>query len=184
MSVTVSVTRQVDPAHEDEMLAWMSAGFSLAERFPGFLGHGWVRPAPDSSEWHMLYRFADAESLERWNASDQRRWWLGSAQAFVAEQRFEKRTGIEGWFDAPSSVDVQDLRPAPSPPPRWKQMVAIFIAFFPLSLGANYAARALVPDWSLVLRILASSLVMIPLMTYVVMPWITRLLAPWLNRSR
>ena len=63
-------------------------------------------------------------------------------------------------------------------------MVAIFIAFFPLSLGANYAARALVPDWSLVLRLLTSSLVMIPLMTYVVMPWITRLLAPWLNGAQ
>ena len=43
--VTVSITRHVDPEQEDQMLAWLRAGAELAERFDGFLGSGWVRPA-------------------------------------------------------------------------------------------------------------------------------------------
>jgi len=182
--VTVSITRQVDPGHEDQMFAWLRAGTELAERFDGFLGHGWVRPARESSEWHMLYRFADQASLDRWNASPQRRWWLDSAQAFVAEQHLEKRTGIEGWFDEPTSVDTQDLRPTRPAPPRWKQMITVFLVFFPLSLGVNYAARQWASTWPLPLRVLTSVAILSPVMTYVALPWITRLLSPWLNRRR
>lgn len=181
--VTVSVTRHVDPAHEDQMLAWLRAGSELAERFDGFLGSGWVRPAPTSSEWHMLFRFASADDLEVWMSSSQRRWWLDSAQGIVDESRLEKRTGIEGWFDQPSGVDVEDLRPPVSAPPRWKQMVSIFLVFFPLSLAANALGAHLVPDLWLPWRVLLTVCVMTPLMTYVLLPWITRLLAPWLHRT-
>ncbi len=181
--VTVSITRRVDPAHTDQMLAWLRAGTQLSERFEGFLGSGWVRPGPDSTEWHMLYRFADAASLAAWEESDQRRWWLDAASSFVAASRQEKRTGIEGWFDEPASTTVVDLVP-PTAPPRWKQMCAIFVVFFPLSVAANYATSHLLPDVPLPLRVLTSVVVMTPIMTYLALPWITRLLAPWLNRRR
>ena len=67
--VTVSITRQVDPTQEDQMRAWRRAGSELAERFEGFLGSGWVRSAPNSSEWLVLYRFASpwvTTLLHRW----------------------------------------------------------------------------------------------------------------------
>ncbi len=136
--VTVSVTRHVDPSRTTEMLAWVQAGTSLAEKFDGFLGSGWVRPSEDSTEWHMLYRFADADSLATWEASPQREWWLEAAQGSVEERRRERRTGIEGWFDEPATVEA--LSAAPVPPPRWKQMVVIFMVFLPLSLLANFIA--------------------------------------------
>ena len=172
--VTVSITRQVDPAHTDEMVAWIRAGGSLASRFPGFLGTGWVRPRTDSDEWHMLYRFDSEDSLDRWQASPQRAWWLGAAQGIVGDSRVEKRTGIEGWFDEPVEHDVEDLRPAPAAPPRWKQMVVIFLVFFPLSLAANWISGRVMAGVALPLRVLVSVLVMTPLMTYVFLPWITR----------
>src|SRR5665811_232668 len=87
LPVTVSITRHLDPDQSDQMLAWVRAGSQLAERFDGFLGSGWVRPARESDEWHMLYRFADAASLESWQVSEQRRWWLGSAQGMVGESK-------------------------------------------------------------------------------------------------
>ena len=141
--VTVSVTRHVDPSRSSEMLAWVQAGTSLAEKFDGFLGSGWVRPSADSPDWHMLYRFTDADSLAAWEASPQREWWLEAAQGGVEEKRRERRTGIEGWFDEPASVE--SLSAAPSPPPRWKQMVVIFMVFLPLSLAANSSPRARSP---------------------------------------
>ncbi len=163
------------------MLAWLRAGTQLSERFDGFLGSGWVRPSAGSTQWHMLYRFASTEALRAWDESEQRRWWLESAEGFVEVSRQEQRTGIEGWFDEPSSVDVRDLRPAPAAPPRWKQMCAIFLVFFPLSVTANWVFSHLLPDVVMPLRVLASVLAMTPIMTYVALPWITRLLAPWLN---
>jgi antibiotic biosynthesis monooxygenase (ABM) superfamily enzyme len=177
--VTVSITRHVDPAHEDEMLAWIRAGGALAVRFDGFLGTGWVRTGTASDEWHMLYRFADEESLARWEDSSQRRWWLGAAQGIVGESRLERRTGIEGWFDEPTSTDVQDLRPPAPAPPRWKQACVIFLVFFPLSLLVNWAVSDV--DVALPVRVLGSVLVMTPVMTYAALPWITRRMDWWLH---
>ena len=180
--VTTSVTRHVDPSRTSEMLAWVQAGTSLAERFDGFLGSGWVRPSEDSPEWHMLYRFASADALAVWEASPQRAWWLEAAQGRIEATRVERRTGIEGWFDEPSTVEA--TTPAgPSAPPRWKQMVTIFLVFFPLSLVANFVlGHTPIIEWPLALRVLLTVLVMTPLMTYVLLPWITRKMAWWLHR--
>ena len=153
----------------------------MAEKFDGFLGSGWVRPSPDSTDWHMLYRFADAESLAAWEASPQRAWWLEAAAGDVGESRRERRTGIEGWFDEPAAVEA--LSPAPTPPPRWKQATTIFLVFFPLSLSANFVlSHTPIADWPLALRVLVTVLVMTPLMTYVLLPWITRKMSWWLHR--
>ncbi len=179
--VTVSVTRHVDPSHTTQMLAWMQAGTSMAEKFDGFLGSGWVRPSADSADWHMLYRFTDTDSLAAWEASPQREWWLEAAQGSVEEKRRERRTGIEGWFDEPASVE--SLSAAPPAPPRWKQMIVIFMGFFPLRLAVNSAvAHTSLADWPLVLRVFTTILVMTPLMTYLVLPWLTRRMSWWLRR--
>lgn len=174
--VTVSITRHLDPGREVEMTSWLQAGTALAQRFPGFLGAGWVRPETDSETWHMLYRFADPESLAAWESSPQRQWWRDSAAGLgVVESRVERRTGIEGWFDEPYSRDIRDLRVQPPAPPRWKQALVIFLVFYPLSLAVNWAAGGSpLTSWPLALRVLASVVVMTPVMTYVALPWITR----------
>ncbi len=173
LPVTVSITRHLEPGHDDEMIAWIRAGTALAQRFEGFLGSGWVRPAAGSEQWHMLYRFADDASLTAWEDSPQRQWWLGAAQGLVGASKVERFTGIEGWFDPPTSYDHQDLRPAAAPPPRWKQAVTIFLVFFPLSLLVNWAFVALTPALALPWRVLLAVVVMTPTMTYVALPWIT-----------
>ena len=190
--VTVSITRHLDPGREVEMTSWLQAGTALAQRFPGFLGAGWVRPEADSETWHMLYRFADAESLAAWEQSPQRQWWRDSAAGLgVVESRVERRTGIEGWFDEPHSRDIRDLRVQPPAPPRWKQALVIFLVFYPLSVLVNWgAAETPVHTWPLLLRVLLTIAVMTPVMTYAALPWITRQMhwflqgqpAPWRQR--
>ncbi len=180
-SVTVSITRHINPDQADRMVAWINAGASLAERFEGFLGTGWVRPSIDSEQWHMLYRFQNPEALARWEASEQRRWWLQSAQGIVQESLEERRTGIEGWFDRPVTQDVSDLRPAPTPPPRWKQGIVIWMAFFPLSLLTTWLLSMALPnDISLPLRVLLSTLLLTPVMTYIALPTLTSWMSWWL----
>ncbi|GAB3061545.1 antibiotic biosynthesis monooxygenase [Micromonospora schwarzwaldensis] len=183
--VTVAVSRRADPARTGEMVAWMRAGTALAESFPGFLGAGFVRSAPNSAEWHVMYRFADADTLRGWEDSPQRHWWLSSAQGIVEHTRVERRTGIEGWFDPPVDHVVETVGAAeavaPAAPPRWKQAVTIWLAFFPLSLTATLLTARFVADVPLAGRTLLMTLVLTPLMTYLVLPRITRALHWWLH---
>ncbi|MEO5535280.1 MAG: antibiotic biosynthesis monooxygenase [Pseudolysinimonas sp.] len=180
--ITVAITRHVDPGRAKEVAAWARAGEDLLRASPGFLGNGWIRPDPDSSEWHMLFRFKDAESLATWEKSPERAWWVASAQGLIENQTQERRTGIEGWFDQPASVEV--IHSSPPSPPRWKQMVAIFLVFYPLSLGANLLLGGLIPGWPLPLRVLVLVVVVTPVMTYLALPLVTRALRPWLLRGR
>lgn len=178
-AVTVAIVRRVDPEDLTRMQAWVSAGTSMAERFPGFLGFGWVRPDGRSDEWHMLYRFADQPSLERWESSPERAWWLRSAEGMVRDARSERRVGIEGWFDPPveTSVVAADT-PAP---PRWRQAVTIWLAFFPLNLLATWLLAPVVTGWPLVLRVLLTTVLLTPVMTYVGLPLMTRVMRPFLQ---
>lgn len=178
--VTVAATRYADPSREAEMIAWIRAGTALAEQFPGFLGHGFVRSAEGDDAWHMLYRFADADALATWEASPQRAWWLGAAQGLVGEFRVQRMTGIEGWFDPQEHHDVA-YPGIPSPPPRWKQAVSIFVVFLPLSLVLGEAGAHLLPDLALHWRILLQTAIATPLMVWFGLPWITRRLEWWLQ---
>ncbi len=102
--VTVSVVRTVQPGRTRQASAWAHAGQELAREWPGYLGSGWVRTSGDSNEWHMLYRFANADLLNDWEQSGERRWWIDSAADLVEVTQIERRTGIEGWFAQPGDA--------------------------------------------------------------------------------
>jgi uncharacterized protein len=190
-SITVAIERRIAPAHDAEAAAWMQIGGQLASAYPGFLGSGWVRPEEGSDLWYVLYRFRDLETLEAWESSDTRREWLATGTEFAHEVRVERRTGIEGWFDATSasSIDSRSTRtapvqlPVPSAPPRWKQAVSIWIGFYPTTLLVTWLTGFIpvLADLPLPLRLLLTTLVMTPLMTYLILPWVTRMLRPWLH---
>ena len=182
--ITVSITRIVDPERSKEVAAWARAGQDLLSASPGYLGSGWVRPDPSSPEWHMLFRFADVADLEVWQKSPERAWWVASALGMVEHSPEEHRTGIEGWFDEPASVEVIAAPVvAKRTPPRWKQMISIFVVFYPLSLLTNWAISGFTHDWALPLRVLLLVVIVSPIMTYFALPVVTRALRPWLQRG-
>ena len=187
--VTVAITRRVSPEDELLMRAWADAGTQMANHFPGFLGSGWVRPSTGSHDWHMLYRFDSRDSLRIWEESTERTRWLAAGTNLVQDTRIEHRTGIEGWFDDPEERAVDDMlldaEPAAAPPapPRWKQMCIIWLAFFPTSLALTYASAGFTRDWLPVFRVLLTTLVATPLMTYLILPRVTKLFHPWLTRT-
>jgi antibiotic biosynthesis monooxygenase (ABM) superfamily enzyme len=175
--VTVSITRLVEPERIPEVTRWVQSGVNLANRYPGFLGSGWVRSRAQSREWHMLYRFADHDSLSTWENSDDRLRWLDQGRDLVVESRVEKRTGIEGWFDVPEDT------PSSSAPPRWKQAVSIWLGFFPVNLVFTVLVGLLVPSFAGLAafpRVLITTLVLTPIMTFWVLPFVTTLIRPWL----
>jgi antibiotic biosynthesis monooxygenase (ABM) superfamily enzyme len=180
--ITVSITRRVPPDRAREAQAWAKSGQDLLSGMPGYLGSGWIRPDPASEDWHMLYRFQDGDTLASWERSPERAWWVASAAGIAEDSRTERRTGIEGWFDDPSDVTVADAQPPA--PPRWKQMISIFVVFYPLSLTIQFLAAPLLLPLELWLRVLVTVAIATPLMTYLLLPLVTRALRPWLLRGR
>lgn len=190
--ITVSIRREVDPSRSAEAAAWVQTGINLANRYPGFLGSGWVRDSEDSNVWHILYRFADDKRLRAWEESGERTWWRSVGEDFVRSERTKRRSGIEGWFDEPSAdtTTLPRIDGTTTPmvmvrtPPRWKQAIAIWLGFFPLNVGLSYAL-SLVPGWDALpiwVRVLAMTITLTPVMTYWALPWVTRALRRWLDR--
>ena len=183
---------------------------NLANTWPGFLGSGWVRSAADSTDWHMLYRFADADTLDAWQNSPERTRWLEGGRGLVEERRVHRVTGIEGWFDAPvSTMDLDGVGgagggvgagagvrggggaggaaaggvAARSAPPRWKQAVSIWLGFFPVNLAFTLLVTTFVPGWNdlpTALKVLLTTTALTPLMTYWILPFVTARLKNWL----
>lgn len=169
--VTVTVARRVAPGREVEFEDWYDGIIHCASSFPGFLGSGILRPKEarggDAGDWHVVYRFADAASLRRWETSEERASWLGRADELARETGVRRISGLETWFAMPG-------RTAPAPP-RWKMFVVTLLAIVPLVLLMNLLVLPLLSGWWLVARTLVFSGTLTVLMTWVVMPRMTRL---------
>ncbi len=171
--VTLMVARRVRAGRYHDLLAWLHEGEQLAADFPGYLGSGVLAPPPGDDEFQIVFRFADEQTLDTWEHSASRRAWLQRGSELFAQPHEQRARGIDAWFGNSGSA----------PPPRWKQSVAIWLAFFPVSLLFNVLFGGTLSELGLVARILISTLALTPLMTYLFIPLSTRLLAPWLNAA-
>ena len=169
--VTLMVARRVRDGRYHDLLAWLHEGEQLAADFPGYLGSGVLAPPPGDDEFQIVFRFADEQTLDTWEHSASRRAWLQRGSELFGQPHEHRARGIDAWFGENDSA----------PPPRWKQSVAIWLAFFPVSLMFNLLFGSALSELSLVMRILLSTLALTPLMTYLFIPLSTRLLAPWLQ---
>ncbi|MEN0105279.1 MAG: antibiotic biosynthesis monooxygenase [Pseudomonas sp.] len=171
--VTLMVARRVPREQYQDFMLWLREGEQLATDFPGYLGSGVLAPPPDDDEFQIVFRFADAELLASWEHSASRRAWLQRGQGLFAQPLEHRVQGIDAWFGSASRAV-----------PRWKQSVAIWLAFFPVSLAFNLLFGGLLSELPLAVRILLSTLALTPLMTYWFIPLSTHLLAPWLHKRK
>ncbi|KHL70489.1 MULTISPECIES: antibiotic biosynthesis monooxygenase [Pseudomonas] len=168
--MTLLVARRVEPAHYTAFIEWMHEGERLAADFPGYLGSGMLAPPPGDNEFQMIFRFSDPDSLAAWEHSASRQAWLQRGQGLFDRPHEHRALGLDGWFNEATR------------PPRWKQSLVIWLAFFPVSLLFNLLFGGYLADWPMPARVLVTTLALTPLMTYLVIPQVTRLLAPWLQR--
>lgn len=174
--VTVTVARRVALGREREFEQWYDGVIAAASRFPGFLGAGVLRPHTAGADWHVVYRFADQESLSRWEGSAERASWLRRAEDLVRETGVERVPGLDAWFSLPG-------RTMPAPP-RWKMALVTLLAIVPLVVLMNLVVLPLVSGWPLLARTLVFSGTLTGLMTWVVMPRMTRLFRRFLYADR
>ena len=171
--VTVTVARVVRADRRLAFERWAADTLELAAGFPGNLGGTLLRPGPDGSEYHLVYRFRDDASLAAWERSAQRSEALERMQEMVDEERYARVAGLDSFFTRPAA-----------PGPRWRSAVLTIVAVFGITLGFHLLVAPHVTSWPLPARLLLSACVVVGLPGYVVMPALTRLFARWLHPSR
>ena len=170
--VTVTVARDVRPDQRAPFEQWAGEILGLAERFPGNLGTSLLRPGPGSTRYHLVYRFADGESLARWERSEQRQAALDRVEHLSDGADYARVAGLDSFFTA--------MTP-PRPGPRWRLTVLTIAAVFGITLGFQLLVAPHVGSWPLPLRLLLSATVVVVLLGQVVMPRLTRWCDPWLR---
>jgi hypothetical protein len=170
--VTVTVARDVRPERRDSFEQWAREVLGLAARFPGNLGTSMLRPPPGSTRYHLVYRFADGESLARWERSAERQAALARVEHLSDGADYARVAGLDSFFTA--------LTP-PRPGPRWRLTVLTIAAVFAITLAFQLLVAPHVASWPVPLRLLLSATVVVVLLGQVVMPRLTRWFAPWLR---
>ena len=110
--------------------------------FPGNLGASLLHPGAGSSEYHLVYRFEDDESLAAWERSSERRSALAHGEDMVDDVRYPARPGWRASSPvptarAPLAADRADHRR------RLRDHVALSAAGDPAPAGWPLEARLL-----------------------------------------
>jgi len=171
--VTVTVARTVRPDRREAFERWAENVLGLAAGFPGNLGATLLRPGPDSSEYHLVYRFSDDESLAAWERSSERRSALAHVEDMVDEARYARVSGLETFFTRSAQ-----------PGPRWRMTVLTIAAVFLITSLLQLFVMPHLASWPLEARLLLSATAVVTGLAHVVMPALTRLLARWLHPTR
>ncbi|CAH1042363.1 antibiotic biosynthesis monooxygenase [Halomonas sp. TD01] len=169
--VTLMVARRVASGRYHDFNRWLNEGRDLAADFPGYLGSGVLAPPNSDDEYQIIFRFSSSDTLSAWEHSASRNAWLQRGKGLYNAPHEHRATGLDAWFQSSSGTT----------PPRWKQAVAVWLAFFPVSLLFNWIFGSALADWSMVPRVLASTMMLTPVMVFLFIPLSTRLLAPWLE---
>jgi antibiotic biosynthesis monooxygenase (ABM) superfamily enzyme len=173
--VTVTVVRDVRDDQRAEFEAWAADILALAGTFPGNLGTSMLRPGPGSSRYHLVYRFADGESLARWERSAERQAALARVEHLVEGVDYARVAGLDSFFTA--------LTPA-RPGPRWRLTVLTIAVVFAITSLFQLVVTPHLAGWPVEARLLLSAVVVVVLLGHVAMPRLTRWLAPWLRGRR
>ena len=171
--VTVTVARVVRADRREAFERWAEHALSLAASFPGNLGATLLHPGEGSSEYHLVYRFADDESLAGWERSAQRRELLGELAEMVDEERYARVEGLDSFFTRPAA-----------PGPRWRSTLLTIVAVFAITSLFQLLVTPHLAGWPLEARLLLSAIVVVVLLGYVVMPALTRVFRRWLQPRR
>ncbi|QYJ19837.1 antibiotic biosynthesis monooxygenase [Achromobacter sp. ES-001] len=169
--VTMLVTRHIAPERYSDFLSWMRQGEILAAGFPGFLGSGVLQPPEGGDQYQIVLRFTDEASLLRWEKSLPRRMWLERGANLVRASHEHRVKGTDGWF-APKAA---------SAPPRWKQAVSIWLAYFPVLLVFSILVSEHLSVLPVFWRVLITSVILTPIMVFICIPVISRVLQRWLR---
>ncbi|MBY0290511.1 MAG: antibiotic biosynthesis monooxygenase [Mycobacteriaceae bacterium] len=173
--VTVAVTHRVDAELVEDFLAWQERLRQAESKFAGFRGTELFRPVSGvQEEWTTLYRFDNAESLDRWLVSSERKRLLDEGKQFAD---FRLRT-IDNSFGSWFAFD-DNGKQAP-PPSETRTSIAVWVGLYPTVVILTLLLSPLkMPIW---LGMLVGNLLSSFAISFLVMPYyVNPLLKNWLR---
>ncbi|MEI4272678.1 antibiotic biosynthesis monooxygenase [Klenkia sp. LSe6-5] len=168
--VTVTAARVVRHDRREAFEEWARDVQALAATYPGHLGSSTLRPGAGSDEYHLVYRFADADSLAAWERSAERAQLMTRLADLVEDERYARVEGLEGFFG----------RTTPAVPV-WRLVVLTVLGVFLLTSSFHLVVDPFVADWPWPARLLLSAAVVVNGLRFVVMPALTRVFGSWLR---
>ena len=173
--VTVIVSRKVKASHAAAFESLSAEMTKRASRFDGYISTAMFRPASaDDPEYRIIFKFADGESLARWEDSTERQEILEQIEALlISPSERELVSGLVTWFSMPSKNPL-------TPPPKYKMTVVSWLALYPAVTLIFWLFGPRLNELPLLLRTLVVTAVVMLLMSYVLMPRMTRIFAFWL----
>lgn len=174
--VTVIFTFTAKKGHEKDVEKWAHEITHTAIKFEGNLGANWIKPTGKSRDYTVIYKFIDNDDAHKWISSDIRKQFIKKAEPIIEQvqpKKLQEVTGLETWFTLPGQRSVV-------PPPRWKMVIATMIGIYPIGLIYQVYLIQYMKLVPILLRPIALSLILTPILTYVIMPQVTKLMRKWL----
>lgn len=177
-AVTMLISRRVTPGREAEFEHVMGQIIAVAGTFRGHLGSQLVRPGDEQdvedSLYHVVLAFDSKNNLDAWQSSPARSLGLAAAAPYIEGPTTVRQvSGLAHWFQPPASQKQM-------PPPRWKVAVVTWLGIFPTAYILFLLLGDVLGQLPLLPRIMALTVLVVGLMTWVVAPQLTRFFKFWL----
>ena len=173
--VSVVVDREVLPGKKEEFEQALSNIIKASKDFPGYLGTDVHAPVdPSENRYRVIFRYKTIEELKNWENSKERLYWVEKIDKLIKEPtKLNVISGLETWFALPRAKSIV-------PPKRYKMAMITWIAITPLLIIFNLATDPIYGHLDRIPRILASTPLIVLLMTYLIMPYMAKLFSRWL----
>lgn len=159
---------------EKDFEAWAHEITEAGKHFEGHLGSNWIRSGP--GKYIVIIKFVDVADSNRWLKSSIRKRLLNKMYPLVKEKeanRLQDVTGLETWFTLPGNTTIK-------PPPRWKMVLVTMLGIYPIGLVYQAYLVSYFKLLPLLVRPIALSILLTPILTYVIMPQLTKVFRKWL----
>lgn len=174
--VTAVFSWTVNSGKQEEFKSLMHDLHKVARTFPGHMGVTTLESPEHKENFQIVLRFDNAKHLDSWLNSSIRKEMVKPLEEIAHTDKSAKASGLETWFEIPDHIVT--------PPPRWKMVIATFIAIYPLSLLFGMLLTPHIEKLATWVRALFLPVLAPIILTYALMPFLTRhVLRRWLYNS-
>ena len=178
------VTEHIVPQGRDfPFKRWHNNLVETSKKYNGFLRCDLCPPLICKDrvvKWYYIIHFDSPEHLNQWMESSDRKQLLESGQEIFSAYRFKSfTTGLEGWFSAlAGNSEYKGLGP-----PRWKQILAVVLALYPVVMmqAIAFSVFGIMQSWSLASSMIVNNLITSTILSLFVMPFVSKRLSFWLQ---
>jgi len=173
--VTIIVKRRPKPGYEKEFEEVVAGISRAAMTYKGHLGVNIFRPNKTTNYYRIVFKFDTRRNFIAWETSPERQEWLSRfAEVDNGDHQMEVLSGLETWF---TTWDEE----AVVPPPKYKMMIIVWLAVFPLSITLHLLLKPVLDETHIIVQVAIITVIIVALMTYIVMPLMSKLFHRWLH---